>query len=160
MQKGRRFLYNAVLLALVNIALRMVTVSFNTFVSAKVGAEGMGLLTLVMSVYGLSVTVAASGVNLAAVRLTARALAESEEEKFVHGSVRLRRVMRGCVGYSLLFGIGAAVVLFAFFSFSALAGARDVVPSLPETVRTSAEVETNVMFSTVRAKLNDQTSTC
>lgn len=113
MQKGRRFLYNAVLLALVNIALRMITVSFNTFVSAKVGAEGMGLLTLVMSVYGLSVTVAASGVNLAAVRLTARALAESEEEKFVHGSVRLRRVMRGCVIYSLCFGIGAAVVLFA-----------------------------------------------
>ena len=113
MQKGRRFLYNAVLLALVNIALRMITVSFNTFVSAKVGAEGMGLLTLVMSVYGLSVTVAASGVNLAAVRLTARALAESEEEKYVHGSVRLRRVMRGCVIYSLCFGIGAAVVLFA-----------------------------------------------
>ena len=68
MQKGRRFLYNAVLLAVVNIALRLIGVSFNTFVTAKVGAEGMGLLTLVMSVYGLSVTVAASGVNLAAVQ--------------------------------------------------------------------------------------------
>ena len=87
-------------------------VSFNTFVSAKVGAEGMGLLTLVMSVYGLSVTAAASGVNLAAVQLTARALTVSEEENFAGGSARLRRVMRGCVAYSLCFGIGAAILLF------------------------------------------------
>ena len=42
----------------------------------------------------------------------------------------------------------AFVVLFAFFSFFALAGARVVVPSLPEPVRPLAEVETNVVFST------------
>ena len=42
----------------------------------------------------------------------------------------------------------AAAVLFAVFSFSALAGARVVVPSLPEAVRPLAEVETNVVFST------------
>ena len=112
MGKTLRFLYNAALLACVNILLRLLSVSFNTYVSAKVGAEGMGLLTLVMSIYGLSVTVAASGVNLAAVRLTAHALSESEEENFAHGSARLRRVMRGCIAYSLLFGIGAAVILF------------------------------------------------
>ena len=132
MQKGRRFLYNAVLLAVVNIALRLIGVSFNTFVTAKVGAEGMGLLTLVMSVYGLSVTVAASGVNLAAVQLTARALAESEGENFAHGSARLRRVMRGCVSYSLLFGIGASVILFTLsdgIGIHLLGDAR-TVPSL------------------------------
>ena len=42
----------------------------------------------------------------------------------------------------------AAAVLFAVFSFSALAGARVVVPSLPEPARPLAEVETNVVFST------------
>lgn len=42
----------------------------------------------------------------------------------------------------------AAAVLFAVFSFSALAGARVVVSSLPEAVRPLAEVETNVVFST------------
>ena len=132
MQKGSRFLYNAVLLALVNIALRMITVSFNTFVSAKVGAEGMGLLTLVMSVYGLSVTVAASGVNLAAVQLTARALAVSEEENFATGSARLRRVMGGCIAYSLCFGIGAAILLFLLSDGigTHLLGDARTVPSL------------------------------
>ena len=98
MRNGQRFFRNAALLAGVQLFLRFVTVSFNTYVSAKVGAEGMGLVTLVMSVYGLSVTVATSGVNLAAVRLTARALSESEVEDFAHGSARLRRVMRGCGG--------------------------------------------------------------
>ena len=42
----------------------------------------------------------------------------------------------------------AAAVLFAVFSFSALAGARVVVSSQPEAVRPFAEVETNVVFST------------
>ncbi len=40
------------------------------------------------------------------------------------------------------------VLLLAIFSFSALAGARVVVSSLPEAVRPFAEVETNVVFST------------
>ena len=41
----------------------------------------------------------------------------------------------------------AALSLFAFLSVSALAGARVVVPSLPEAMRPLAEVETNVAIS-------------
>jgi len=53
----------------------------------------------------------------------------------------------------------AAAVLFAVFSFSALAGARVVVPSLPEAVRPMVEVETNVVFSTGAAADNKWTLT-
>ena len=53
----------------------------------------------------------------------------------------------------------AAAVLFAVFSFSALAAARVVVPSLPEAVRPLAEVETNVVFSTGTATDNKWTLT-
>ena len=91
----RRFLGNAVLMACVHMLLRFISVRFNAFVSAKIGAEGMGLLSLLMSVYGLSVTLATSGVHLAAVRLCTRALTESEEEGFCFGSARTKRVMRG-----------------------------------------------------------------
>lgn len=98
------FFLNAVMLAGVNILIRLVSVSFNAYVSGKVGAEGMGLLTLVMSVYGLSVTLATSGVHLAAVRLTAEALAKGENN---------RTVIRGCILYSLLFGSFTAVLLFS-----------------------------------------------
>jgi len=53
----------------------------------------------------------------------------------------------------------AAGVLFAVFSFSAFAGARVVVPSLPEAVRSFAEVETNAVFSTGAATDNKWTLT-
>lgn len=99
----KRFLLSGALLAGVQILLRFVSVSFNAFVSRKIGAEAMGLFSLVMSVYSLAVTFAASGVNLAAVRLTAGALAHGKSP---------RAAVRGCVLYSLLFGCTTAAVLY------------------------------------------------
>ena len=122
----RRFLWNASLLAVVQMLMRLMAVSFNAFVSRKIGAEAMGLFTLVMSVYGLSVTFAASGVNLAAVRLTAAAMADTDPPK------RIRGVIRGCILYSLLFGISASLILFAasdFVGMRLLCDAR-TIPSL------------------------------
>ena len=49
--------------------------------------------------------------------------------------------------------------LILLLSASALAGARVVVPSLPEPVRLLAEVETNVVFSTGAATDNKWTLT-
>ena len=51
----------------------------------------------------------------------------------------------------------AAVVLFAFFSFCAFAGARVVVPSLPEAVRPDAEVSTNIALNVNAARLQTLT---
>ena len=104
MRGVKLFFLNAGMLSCVNVLIRLILVSFNAYVSGKVGAEGMGLLTLVMSVYGLSVTVASSGVNLAAVRLTAESQAKGESP---------RAVVCGCLLYSLLFGVFAGVSLFA-----------------------------------------------
>ena len=71
MNRTRTFFSNAILLSVVSMLLRGAAVSFNAYVTGKIGAESMGLFTLVMSVYGFAVTVATSAVNLAAVRLTA-----------------------------------------------------------------------------------------
>jgi hypothetical protein len=51
----------------------------------------------------------------------------------------------------------AAAVLLAFFSTSALAGARVVVPSLPEAVRPDAEVSTNIALNVNAARLQTLT---
>ena len=51
----------------------------------------------------------------------------------------------------------AAAVLFAVFSFSALAGARVVVSSLPEAVRPDAEVSTNIALNVNAARLQTLT---
>ena len=54
---------------------------------------------------------------------------------------------------------GAAMLTVAFLAFSAFAGARVIMPSLPEAVRALAEVETNVVFSTGAATDNKWTLT-
>ena len=51
----------------------------------------------------------------------------------------------------------AVAVFFAFFSFSALASARVVVPSLPEAVRPDAEVSTNIALNVNAARLRTLT---
>lgn len=134
MKRIRLFFINVLLLVLVNLTMRTVSVSFNAYVSVKIGAEGMGLLTLVMSVYGLSVTLASSGVNLAAVRLTAEAAAlrENGGASLRYGPLRVSSVMGACLLYSFLFGACASLLLFFSSSLigSVLLGDVRTIPSL------------------------------
>lgn len=105
--KGKyRFILNGAVLAVAGIIIRTVAVSFNGYVSRRVGAEGMGLFTLVMSVYGLAVTLASSGVNLAVVRMTAESVAAGG------GRGEVSRIMRRAMLYGLGFGVLSAVILF------------------------------------------------
>ena len=54
---------------------------------------------------------------------------------------------------------GAALLAFALFALSSIAGQRVVVSQLPEAARPLAEVETNVVFSTGAATDNKWTLT-
>ncbi|MBQ6262967.1 MAG: oligosaccharide flippase family protein [Clostridia bacterium] len=123
MKRNKLFFLNAVGLAFINITLRFISVSFNAYVSEKIGAESMGLFTLVMSVYGLAVIFACSGVNLASVRLSSEKAAILErnalnKREYVKCS---SSVIRSCLGYSLIFSLTASAVLF---SFSTLIGEK------------------------------------
>ncbi|MCQ2423454.1 MAG: oligosaccharide flippase family protein [Clostridia bacterium] len=135
MKRGKLFFYNAVLLVAMSLLTRTVAVSFNAYVTSVLGAEGTGLLTLVMSIYGLAVTVACSGVNLAAVRLTASAAAadgSKTESGKTFGPLRIRSVVRACLVYSAFFGTLAGTLLFfsARFVGTTLLGDARTVPSL------------------------------
>ncbi len=92
-------------MTLTSLSLRSLGVAFNAFVSRELGADGMGLFTLIMSVYGLSVTVAASGVNLAATRMCAEALVCEDAS-------RIRGALRRCLTYAITCGIIACLLLF------------------------------------------------
>ena len=109
MGRTKKFITDALPLAASGIALRMAALSFTAYVSKKLGAETMGLYGLVTSVGAFAVTLASSGVNLAAVRLCASALAADGDD----AGARLRAVMRKCALYALAFGLGAAALLLA-----------------------------------------------
>lgn len=114
MNKRRLFLSNALLLSLVNILLRGIAVSFNAYVNRKIGAEAMGLFTLVMSIYGFAVTFALSCVNLAAVRLTSERCAALEiaDASPAAWKSAMRRTVRAVCAYSLLFGVTTGITLY------------------------------------------------
>lgn len=124
-QRTRQFIKNGVVLALAAILMRTVSVAFGAYVSESVGAEGMGLYSLIMSVYTLGVTFATSGVQLATTRLVAEALGRREEGA-AHAALRT------ALGYALLFGTAAALFLFlgaGFFGHRLLGDGR-TVPAL------------------------------
>ena len=147
MKRGRQYICSAVLLALVNILLRGAAVSFNGYVSGKIGAESMGLFTLVMSIYGFAVTLATSSVHLAAVRLTAERCARLNGADILSYRKTVRQVLGAVCRYSLLFGCGAAVLLFTLArpisrflldDLRTLSSLRVLAVSLPAISLTSA----------------------
>ncbi len=112
--KSQRYFLNAILLSAVTVGLRAIGVSFNAFVAQKIGSQALGLFTLVMRVYSLAITLAVSGVNLAAVRMTSERLAQCEQNGLCGKALRraLREELAGCIGYSLFFGLFAGILLF------------------------------------------------
>ena len=105
MKRVKLFFINAMLLLGTSLIMRTIGVSFNVYISNKIGASGMGLLSLVMSVYSLAITFAASGINLTASRLTAEAIGRNSDAE-------IRAAMKRCIIYSLSFGTAAGVILY------------------------------------------------
>lgn len=121
MQK-KRFFVNAALLSLTSVIMQTVGVSFNIYVSKKIGAEGTGLFSLIMSVYVFGVTLAASGINLAATRLISEELALKNKSAAAEAA-------RYALLHGLFFGTLAFLTMFFganFLGTVILADARTV----------------------------------
>ena len=99
------FFGNALLLAIATLFMRTVSVVWGAYVSGRIGAEGMGLYSLIMSAYAFAVTLATSGINLAVVRLVSEELALGNGRGAVFA-------MRRCLCFGLFFGATAAALLF------------------------------------------------
>ena len=125
MNRLKRFMINGALTALVAIAMRFAGLLLNVFVTRKLGAGGMGLLSLVNSVFGFALTFSTGGVSLAATRLCTEALSRGS-------ACELRKALKSCIGYALLLGFAAAsfLALFADFIAQKLLFAPDVALSL------------------------------
>ena len=92
MNRLKKFLVNGSILTLTSLLLRAIGVSFNVYISNLVGAEAMGLFTLISTVYALALTLATSGVGLATTKLISEALASDDP-----GAHSVRSVMRSAI---------------------------------------------------------------
>ena len=97
--------YSALLLTGVNLLLRFVGTSFQVYLSGRIGAEGIGLLQLVLSVGSMAMVAGMAGIRTATMYLTA-------EEVGRQRPGRMRSVLSGCILYSL--GTSTAVGLLVY----------------------------------------------
>lgn len=118
MTNRKRFFYNATLLTVVALSIRTVNLAFSAFISREIGAEALGLYTLIGTVYAFAITFATSGINLTVTRLVASAVGEGRGSE-------ISRIMRHAVGYALIFSSFASLVLFVFAPYFALSVLKD-----------------------------------
>ena len=105
MRRTMPIFYSALMLTGVNLLLRVVSTSFQVFLSGKIGASGIGLLQLVLSVGGLAMTAGIAGIRTTSMYLTAEELGKGQP-----GHVTW--VISGCTVYSLLFSCSIGAGLF------------------------------------------------
>lgn len=110
LSKKELFIKNTLLMSMVAIFMRTISVWFGVFLSKKLGEDGIGLFTLIMSVSGFAVTFATSAVSFAATRLVSQAIGRKQIS-----SVRV--CMRKCVLYAAFFGFLGSILLFSLSGF-------------------------------------------
>ena len=125
MGKRRSLLRGALMLTCVNLLLRFGGTAFQVWLSGRIGAAGIGLLQLVLSVNMLALTLGAAGGRTTAMYLCAEALGQKR-------SADADRLLSGCFVYSIL--CAGAVSAGLFLSAPRLAeewiGSLDALPAL------------------------------
>ena len=124
MTNAKRLLTNTLMLTATAFLMKTVAVSFNVYLTNRIGADGIGLFQLICAVYGMAVTFSVAGIRLAAMRLVA--------DNIALGMRNERQIMRRCLVYSFICGCVVAALLAGF---SELIGSRWIgdmrsVPSL------------------------------
>jgi len=99
--------YSALLLTGVNLLLRFVGTSFQVYISSVLGAAGVGLLQLTMSVGSLAMVAGIAGIRTASMYLTAEELGRGNRKNVTW-------VLSGCFLYSILCSGCVAGVLYGF----------------------------------------------
>ena len=107
MPKAIPIFYSALLLTGVNLLLRFVGTSFQVYISASLGAAGVGLLQLVLSVGSLALVAGTGGIRTAAMYLTAEELGRKKPQN-------VSWVLSGCFLYSIAFSGAVASALYLF----------------------------------------------
>jgi len=104
--------YSAILLTMVNLLLRVVGTSFQVYLSRRIGAEGIGLLQLTLSVGSMALVAGTAGIRTATMYLTAEEIGKKRPQNITW-------VLSACIVYSLIFSCMIASVAYFFAPFFA-----------------------------------------
>lgn len=103
--KKENLIYSTLILTAASIFTRILGMVFRVYLSNQIGAVGMGVYQMIMSVYSFVSTFACSGIVVAVSSLVSAHLARRE-------NACARYVLRFCLTLSGVLGIAAGVVLY------------------------------------------------
>lgn len=124
MSGNKRLIVNTVLLTATSLLMSLISMAYRVWLTGRIGATGIGLFSLVLSVGFLCSTFAISGVRFAATRLVSEEIGLRREEA-------VGAAMRRCFAYALFFGFAALFLLRHFaeaIGFLWIGDARTVKP--------------------------------
>ena len=121
----RKFFIQGITLTLISLSLRTMNIWFRSFLTEKIGPEGLGLYQLIFSVFTLAVTLTTSGISLAVTRMVTSALNKNERSKVVS-------LVHRCMLFCLILSTSVAVILYSSSDFCArtFLGTASAAPSL------------------------------
>ena len=105
MHTNRRLIVNTALMTGSSIVMRCIGLVFQAWIVGRIGAAGIGLYQLVMSVSVLFATFAISGIRFATTRLIS-------EEMGLERGAGVTGAMRRCACYALFFGLCAGTMVY------------------------------------------------
>lgn len=125
MRQKTSIFHNALVLTSVHLLLRFAGTSFQVYLSARIGAAGIGLLQLTMSAGNFAMVAGMAGIRTASMYLTAEELGRQKSEN-------IPSVVSGCIRYSLLISgtVAAGLFILAPGIAERLIGERQVMRSL------------------------------
>ena len=104
MKNAKLLIINTAVLTFGSFIMRTISVSFNIYLTNKIGTSGMGVFQLIIAVYGLTVTFASAGIKLGATRLITEALNKKTNNTHI--------IMSICFKYALTAGIIICLILY------------------------------------------------
>lgn len=123
--KRQSVLMSTFILSVTALFVRMIGFAFRVYLSGAMGAQGMGLYSLIMSVYSLSITFATSGISTAVSKLAAEELAQGNPSG-------ARQILSRSIFLSLILSVTVGIALYALSDPIALKVLQDArtAPSL------------------------------
>ena len=123
------FIKNAAILTITAFILRGLGIVLRVYLSKKIGAEGMGLYQLILSVYMLAATFATAGVSTAAIQVVNDEITKGTKQTVLKA---FKKTLYICICWGLLLGL----LLYSLSEFIGKNWINDVrtIPSLKITV--------------------------
>ena len=97
---------NTLIMTATNLIMRTVAVSFNAYLTSKIGSAGIGLFQLIITVYSMAVTFSCAGIKLASTRVSVEIKTNGEND--------INKSMRMFDLYAFFCGVLIFLMLSAF----------------------------------------------